>query len=124
MIEQIISVVFPYILSVRGASMMPTLRNGQVRLYNPFVCSCKRGDIVIANVNGEKLVKRIIATEYEELRIDKNGVVSINGKTLHEPYVDKSKPIHGMSIRKIIPQDCGLWVTTEMRLPIAVILVR
>ena len=69
---------------VRGSSMEPALHEGDVvllyRLGKP-----QRGDIVILRRGGarEHLVKRVLAVGGDEVRIDDEGGVLING--VHEP---------------------------------------
>ncbi len=88
---------------VNGSSMRETLHDGEL-LITTSIGEIERGDIVVfhqtstqpgAKLN-EPLVKRIIATEGETVRIDyKTGEVSINGDVLDEPYITLIHPTTG-----------------------------
>ena len=77
---------------VIGPSMMPTLEDGNnliidkisYRFHDP-----ERFDIVIfpfRNNSGNTYIKRIIGLPGETVKIDKDGVIYINDKILHESY--------------------------------------
>ncbi len=74
---------------VEGPSMLNTICDGD----KITVCKWKepdRGDIVIIELDGKIVVKRVIALGGESVKIDKQGKVYINGEFLPEPYLDKS----------------------------------
>ncbi len=78
---------------VSGPSMKPTLVNGDylLLLSNTFYRDPKQGDIVVASKesfhNGEPIIKRVIATEGQEVDIDfEEGVVYVDDEPLDEPY--------------------------------------
>lgn len=48
----------------------------------------KTGDLCSFNWQNKLLIKRIIGGPGDVINIDEKGVVSVNGKTLDEPYVD------------------------------------
>ena len=81
------------LIDVVGPSMNPTLYEGNKMLVSDLFYKPKAGDIVIfKNVdenNEEKaLVKRVIATEGQEISLDfDRGVVYIDGKPLEEDYI-------------------------------------
>lgn len=73
------------------ASMEPALSVGRHVFVNKMVYkvrSPRRGEIVVfpSPVEKKELVKRIIALEGDEVRIEKKQVI-LNGKPLQEPYV-------------------------------------
>ncbi len=81
------------IVVVSGPSMKNTLVDGDyiVLLSNVFYGEPKQGDIVVASKdsfkNGEPIIKRVIATEGQEVDIDFNaGIVYVDGEALDEPY--------------------------------------
>ena len=86
------------LIDVNGPSMNPTLYEGNKLLVSDVLYKPKAGDIVIfKNVdenNEEKaLVKRVVATEGQEINIDfEKGIVYVDGEPLDEPYV--AEPIH------------------------------
>lgn len=85
-------VVQPF--KIEQQSMVPTLYPGERVLVSKFIYRFQepeKGDIVTfedVNVPGQKrvLIKRIIATEGETIKI-RGGKVSINDRTTKEPYV-------------------------------------
>lgn len=93
----VILIVFLFcfrIAVVDGDSMNDTLINGDyVLLLNRAICgNPKAGDIVVISTstygNGKPIIKRVIATEGQEVNIDfEKGIVSVDGKILDEPYI-------------------------------------
>ena len=81
----IATLVMP-VLQITGASMTPTLIDGQ------FVLAVKTdefvpGDITAFYYNNRILIKRVIAQPGEWVDIDLDGNVYINGVLLDEPYI-------------------------------------
>lgn len=81
------------IVIVSGPSMNATLVDGDflLLLSNIFYTEPQTGDIVVASKddfkNGEPIVKRVIATEGQEVDIDfDKGIVYVDGVALDEPY--------------------------------------
>ncbi len=73
---------------VDGYSMYPTMKTGDVMVANRLT-QPKHGDIVVidgAKGNGELLIKRVIALEYDTVEIN-DGIVKVNDKVLDEDYV-------------------------------------
>ena len=84
----LIAVLFLPVLRIFGASMTPTLNEGDI------VVSVKNsafgtGDIVAFYYNNKILVKRVIAGPGEIVDIDTDGTVYVNGVALEEPYLDR-----------------------------------
>ena len=75
---------------VNGDSMQNTLENQQVLLVSELFYTPKKGDIVVvedySTVLKKPIVKRVIATEGDIVRITKKAVF-VNGEILDEPYV-------------------------------------
>ncbi len=77
---------------VVGSSMEPTLQNGQFMVVNKLAYRLhppQRGDIIVLkDPEGieRKLIKRIVGLPGEKLEI-REGVVSIDGQPLKEPYI-------------------------------------
>lgn len=94
---------------VDGYSMTPTLQNGEYILVNKLAYKTgepQRGDIVVfvypANPQ-EDLIKRVIGLPGERVSIH-NGVVSIDGIQINEPYI-AAAPLYD-----------GEWVVSEGQL--------
>jgi signal peptidase I len=86
----LITTLFLPILQVSGDSMSPTLEHDEiVVLLN--VGDFERGDLIGFYYQGKVLLKRVIALPEDEVVIDAEGNVYVNGEILDEPYVvDKS----------------------------------
>lgn len=86
------AVVSTRTIQVAGASMNPTLKDGEIIPieYREEQMQPKRSDIVIIRRNGENVVKRIIGLPNETVTIE-NDIVSINGTPLiREGGIDSS----------------------------------
>ena len=84
---------FCWPMRLMGSSMEPTMGDGEIVLMNRFAAmqgSYEKGDIVMFHyfdADGDKtVVKRIIATEGDTIRIVDNGV-EVNGAVVEEAYV-------------------------------------
>lgn len=84
---------------VDGPSMMPTLQNSEYILVDKaeyYLHSPRRGDVVvfIAPPNtSTDYVKRVIGLPGDTVQVDANGIVTVNGVALNEPYVlDHANP--------------------------------
>ena len=96
----VLRVLFGSLYLVRGNSMSPTLRDGDlihVRRVSGKSASYARGSIVVAEIpppSGDKRlltnVKRVVGLPGELVRIGNDGAVSIEGTSLAEPYLDGS----------------------------------
>lgn len=77
---------------VDGFSMLPTLEDGEfvlVSKINYQFGEVERGDIVVFHYPldpNQELIKRVIGLPGDAVSVQ-NGVVSINGLALHEPYI-------------------------------------
>lgn len=83
----LLATIFFPVLQVSGNSMEPTLENKEIILLvktNHY----KTGDLCSFSWQNKLLIKRIIGGPGDVIDINSNGVVSVNGKELKEPYVD------------------------------------
>jgi signal peptidase I len=117
-----------YILCFRtvvvvGDSMYDTLVNGDRLLLtnNLLYGQPKQGDVVVASKDafrdGECIIKRVIATEGQEVDIDfESGIVYVNGEALPEPYLHtKTLNYEGMLFPVVVPEGC-LFVMGDNRM--------
>ena len=84
----LLATLFFPVLQVSGDSMEPTLQDKNIIFLfktNHF----KTGDLCSFNWQNKLLIKRIIGGPGDIINIDENGVVSVNGKVIDEPYVDE-----------------------------------
>lgn len=82
---------------VEGESMLNTLHDGDLLLLQSVGYTPKTGDIVVLNktadetmvlLEGEAIVKRVIATGGQTVRIDyETSTVYVDGQPLDEPYI-------------------------------------
>ena len=85
-------VFFVRIIDVSGASMNPTLNNGDKMLVSNLFYKPKAGDIVVFKKDSydpdKALVKRVIATEGQEINMDfSKGIVYVDGVPIEEDYI-------------------------------------
>jgi len=91
----LVFILFFRVITVNGPSMKQTLKHGDVLilLSNFFYGEPKYGDIVVVKKtsfkDGEAFIKRVIATEGQEVDIDfTKGIVYVDGVALDEPYTN------------------------------------
>lgn len=84
----LVTTLFLPILQISGDSMSPTLESDEIVVLiktNDF----ERGDIIAFYYQGKILLKRIVALPGDDVVIDADGNVYVNGKLLEEPYVNE-----------------------------------
>lgn len=82
----LIATLFLPILQISGDSMSPTLEHDEIVMLVKTK-EFKRGDLVGFYYQGKILLKRVIALPEDEVAIDAEGNVYVNGDLLEEPYV-------------------------------------
>jgi signal peptidase I len=85
-------------VEVVGVSMAPTLGNSQRYLLNRWIFylrSPRREDVVVLRDPSDRsfAVKRVIACAGDSVLL-KDGLVFVNGKQLHEPYLRTGMPTY------------------------------
>lgn len=104
----IITFVFTMVI-VDGRSMQHTLESGDKIIVTKMGYQPKDGDVIVVGKSEEgyskPIVKRVIATEGQTLKIDfENQRVIVDGKVLDEPYIS-SETIEGTAeIPEVIPE--------------------
>jgi signal peptidase I len=82
----LIATLFLPILQISGDSMSPTLEHDEIVLLLKTK-KFDRGDLIGFYYQGKILLKRVIALPEDEVAIDADGNVYVNGELLEEPYV-------------------------------------
>ena len=82
----LVATLFLPVLQIYGASMTPTLYDGEL-VVSVKSSEWKKGDVVAFYYNNKILVKRVIATSGEWVELDDDGNLYINGELIEEPYV-------------------------------------
>jgi len=82
----LIATLFLPILQISGDSMSPTLEHDEIVVLLKTK-DFDQGDLVGFYYQGKILLKRVIALPEDEVAIDADGNVYVNGELLEEPYV-------------------------------------
>ena len=82
-------------IEVKGTSMKDTLQNGDKMLVSSLFYKPKAGDVVVFKKDeydpNKALVKRVIATEGQEINIDFDaGIVYVDNVAVNEEYIVKT----------------------------------
>lgn len=85
-IAVLITTLFLPILQISGDSMSPTLEHDEIVVLLKTK-NFERGDLVGFYYQGKILIKRVIALPEDEVAIDADGNIYVNGELLEEPYV-------------------------------------
>lgn len=82
----LVATLFLPILQISGDSMSPTLAHDEIVVLVKTK-TFDRGDLIGFYYQGKILLKRVIALPEDEVAIDADGNVYVNGEMLEEPYV-------------------------------------
>ena len=82
----LIATLFLPIFQISGDSMSPTLEHDEIVVLLKTK-KFERGDLIGFYYQGKILLKRVIALPEDEVAIDADGNVYVNGGLLEEPYV-------------------------------------
>ena len=82
----LVTTLFLPILQISGDSMSPTLEHDEIVVLLKTK-KFERGDLIGFYYQGKILLKRVIALPEDEVAIDADGNVYVNGELLEEPYV-------------------------------------
>ena len=86
----LITTLFLPILQISGDSMSPTMENNEIIVLWKTK-KFERGDLIGFYYQGKILLKRVVALPGDEVAIDAEGNVYVNGEILEEPYVTEKK---------------------------------
>jgi signal peptidase I len=104
-IAVLITTLFLPILQISGDSMSPTLEHDEIVVLLKTK-NFERGDIIGFYYQGKILLKRVIALPEDEVAIDEEGNVYVNGELLIEPYVtEKSLGISDIEYPYQVPDS-------------------
>ncbi|HWS42617.1 MAG TPA: signal peptidase I [Pseudoflavonifractor sp.] len=87
-VSVLVTTLFLPVLQVTGTSMEPTLEAGQIVLAVKNA-DFKNGDVAAFYYNNKVLLKRVIGLPGDQIVIDADGNVAVNGETLEEPYLSE-----------------------------------
>ena len=114
----VFSILFTYffrIVGVDGASMQPTLQDGDMLVLSVIDDDYRRGDIIVVERTfDEPLIKRVIAVGGETIRIDEDGNVFINDKLLSEDYIQGETVLRDFPGKITVPRG-SLFVMGDNR---------
>ncbi len=82
----LITTLFLPILQISGDSMSPTLEHDEIVVLMKTK-KFERGNLIGFYYQGKILLKRVIALPEDEVVVDVDGNVYVNGEILEEPYV-------------------------------------
>lgn len=82
----LVATLFLPILQISGDSMSPTMEHDEIVMLLKTK-KFDRGDLIGFYYQGKILLKRVIALPEDEVVIDADGNVYVNGALLDEPYV-------------------------------------
>ena len=82
----LIATLFLPILQISGDSMAPTLEHDEIVVLLKTK-NFDRGDLIAFYYQGKIMLKRVIALPEDEVAIDADGNVYVNGELLEEPYI-------------------------------------
>lgn len=82
----LVATLFLPILQISGDSMSPTLEHDEIVVLLKTK-EFNYGDLIGFYYQGKILLKRVIALPEDEVAIDAEGNVYVNGEALEEPYV-------------------------------------
>lgn len=85
-VSVLVAILFLPVLQIYGASMSPTLSEGNI-VVSVKGAEFQQGDIISFYYNNNILVKRAIAFAGDWVDIDEDGNTYINGELLDEPYL-------------------------------------
>lgn len=97
------------IVGVKGSSMEYTLQDSNRLILSSISYKPHKGDIVVLGLGeifSDPIIKRVIATEGQEVNIDDEGNVYIDGEKIKEDYIhDKTIKKDYLNYPFVVPKD-------------------
>jgi signal peptidase I len=90
-------------IKVSGHSMDNTLQNREILILKKYDKNIKRFDIVVIDINGEKIIKRVIGLPGDKI-LYKNNKLYINGTYYKEPFLVKGTITEDYKLDSTIPK--------------------
>ena len=79
------------LIQINGSSMAPTLVNGEI-IFLRQTKKVEPGDMIGFYYCGRILLKRVIGSGGDQIEIDSEGNVYVNGGMIDEPYLAEKSP--------------------------------
>lgn len=79
------------LIQIEGSSMAPTLKSGEV-VFLRQTKEIEAGDIIGFYYGGRILLKRVIGSAGDQIEIDGEGNVYVNGERIEESYLTEKSP--------------------------------
>ena len=76
------------VLQIYGSSMTPTVDEGQI-VVSVKDKELEHGDLVAFYIGNKLLIKRVIGCPSDQVIVDEDGTVFVNGTELNEPYISE-----------------------------------
>ena len=100
----IVTSYFVRIIGVDGASMQPTLQDGDLLMLSVMEDQYRRGDVVVVDrYTYSPLIKRVIAVGGDTLSITTDGQVYLNDKLLKEDYIQGATVLRDFQGKITVP---------------------
>ena len=100
----IVTSYFVRIIGVDGASMQPTLQDGDLLMLAVMEDQYRRGDVVVVDrYTYSPLIKRVIAVGGDTLSITTDGQVYLNDKLLKEDYIQGTTVLRDFQGKITVP---------------------
>lgn len=104
-IAVLVATLWMPVLQIYGSSMTPTLKEGEI-VVSFKSTKVKRGEIIAFYYNNKVLIKRVIAFPGEWIDIDDSGYVTVDGKSIKEPYLkEHAKGDLNIELPYQVPED-------------------
>lgn len=100
----LLAVMWLPVLRVSGNSMENTLMSGDI-IVTVRTEDVHRGDLAVFSIgNGKTLIKRVVAEAGDEIDIQEDGTVTINGAALEESYaINKARGEYDIELPYTVP---------------------